>query len=286
MARQPPPGDADVHRRQGFAGAFGDDPVAVEAPRTIDQVGQQGDPRAGADQATHTLHAAGPPGDARGVVELAPDPVDQSFQLIELQRHHRFVFQFGQGQPIDIGQRVAGGKPGAAFAAQQHLVINRAAFLEVGDDQQRQIELAADQHVFDIAALVLDQIDRDPREQFAEPAEQVGQEIAGHHRGNPDPHRTCGLVLIAADAASHVGNRADDRAGMAQELVPFAGQRHALGMAVEQGDPGFQFKRADRVGDRALRDPDRARSARNRARLCHGDKVANLAESDVHRFFR
>ncbi len=220
------------------------------------------------------------------MVELAPDPVDQPLQLVELERDDRFVLQVGQRQPVHIGQRVAGGQPGAAFAAQQHFVVDRAAFFQVGDDQQRQVELAADQHVFDVAALVLDQADLDPGKQLAEPAEQVGQEIAGHHRGDADRHAALGLVLVGADTPGHVGDRADDRAGVAQELVPLAGQGHALGMAVEQGDPGFQLKRADRVGHRALRNADRARPTRDRARLGHGDKVADLAKCDVHRFFR
>ena len=56
---------------------------------------------------------------------------------------------------------MAGRQPDAQGRAQQDLALQALAVGEVGDDHQADIEFAADQEMFEIAALVLDDPDRE-----------------------------------------------------------------------------------------------------------------------------
>ena len=75
--------------------------------------------------------------------------------------------------------------------------LQRHAVAQVGDDHDGDVEFAADQQVFEIAAIVLDGADLDAGAGAAIAGQQVGEHVAGDQRGDADIERAAGRVPLA-----------------------------------------------------------------------------------------
>ncbi|MCY1180982.1 hypothetical protein D9M73_214620 [compost metagenome] len=160
----------------------------------------------------------------------------------------------------------------------QHFGLQSVAVFEVGQDQHADIDLAADQQMLDVRALILHHADFHVGVGALETGEQIRQVITGHQAGHADDQLPGNLVGALLQAALGVFHGGQDQVCLAQELMALMGQGHALGMAVEQAHADFLFQLLDGQGQGRLRDEHRLRGSGDRAGLGDGDEVADLAE--------
>ncbi len=159
---------------------------------------------------------------------------------------------------------------------QRHPVADRRG------QHHRDVKLAADQEVLEVFAGILDHVQLDQRKGAAEALEDVGEDISGDKRGDPErqpPPHLLGLVAEGHARRRHIG---EDLARMAQEGRALVGDLKPPRLPVEETDAEIVLQRPDRLGHRALRDRKPPRRARDAPRLGGGDEELELTKGEGH----
>ena len=114
------------------------------------------------------------------------------------------------------------------------LGLQRHAVAQIGDHHHRDIELAADQQVLEVVAIVLDRGDLDAGKGAAVARQDVGQHIAGDQRGDAELQPPARCRLGSPEGAARIRHVGEDLRRVAQELVALVGDVEAARMALEQ----------------------------------------------------
>ena len=104
-------------------------------------------------------------------------------------------------------------------------------------DEQGDVELAVDQQVLKVAAVVLDDFDRDGGKGAAVAGEDLGKHVAGHQRRHAQRQPTGGGRLVAAQGPSRLGDVGEDLARQTQKLPAFQGQSMPCALRLNSGKP-------------------------------------------------
>ena len=80
----------------------------------------------------------------------------------------------------------------------------------------------------------------------------MGQKVASYRIGQTDPNLAIDTLPGPSRRSCRFGNRGDNVLGVLKELVAFVGQRHAIGMSLEEPPLKLPFKRLYRRGDGGL----------------------------------
>ena len=198
--------------------------------------------------------------------------------FVDVQLNQRLTRHIGQVDAVVLQQRMLRRQPQAVGRMGEYFGLQGVAVFEVGEDQHAHIDLAADQQMLDVRALILHHADFHIGVGALEAGEQVGQVITGHQAGHADDQLPGHLVGALLQAALGVVDGGQDQVRLAQELMALVGQGHALGVAVEQVDADFLFQLLDRQGQGRLRNKRGLRSGGDRTGLGHGDEVADLTQ--------
>ena len=140
--------------------------------------------------------------------------------------------------------------------------------------------------MLDVRALVLHYPDLDVGIRTLETSEQIRQVITGHQTGHADDQLPGDLIGALLQAAFGVVHGRQNQVRLTQELVTLMGERHALGVAIEQADADFLLQLLDGQGQGRLGNERGLRGGGDRAGLGNGDEMADLTQGHHGRLTR
>ena len=173
-------------------------------------------------------------------------------------------------------------QPQAIGGDLQDFGLQRHAVAQVGGDHDGDVELAADQQVLEVVAIVLDGRHLDGGMGAAITGEKIGEHVAGDQRGDAELQPAGGDLFAIEEGAPRVRHVGEDLGCVAQELMALVGDVQPARMALEQRDAEIALQLLDRLGDRRLRDRQILRGARNSALLGDGDEILQLPDGEGH----
>ena len=163
-------------------------------------------------------------------------------------------------------------------SARSRSSVRALAVADVGDQHEPDVDLAVDEQVFEVAALLLDDADLDAPIHAAEARQEVGEAIARHHAGDAEVQLALEVVAPGPDGAARIRHGAEDLPRVAQHAVALGGKADALLVAHQQRGAGLFLERLDGGRDGGLRDADLPGGPRHRFGLGDGDEIAELAQ--------
>src|SRR5271166_6350952 len=232
--RSASPGDGDLDRRDGFDEFARLDPVSLERPRAVGQIGQHCDASAGRHQAAGCLDRLGADGDRRTDAGESARLFRRLGKLVHVQKHERVGLELTDRNAFGLGQRVPSGQPDTVAGRLDafNLQHGRVPFPAADDDCD--VEFAVDQQMLQIAAAVLDDLHADRGEGAAEARENFGENISRHQRGHAERELAGGGRLVAPERPPRLRDIGEDFSGMAEELVALERQVDPLRLSLEQ----------------------------------------------------
>ncbi len=276
------PDHADLHDWQGTGHIAAFDAVAFERPGAVDEIGEERDARASGDEAAHRLDRAGAEGDVGPGREGGEELAGVLLGFVDREHDQRFGDDVAHRNDVGAGQPVAERQPEAIGRGLEDLGLQGDAVAQVGDDHDGDVELAANQQMLEIVAIVLDGGDVDVGIGAAVAGEKIGEHIARHQRGDAELQRAARRRHRLAKTPPRIGDAGEDAGGMPVELVAAMGDGEAAPVPLEQGDAEIVLEFLDRVGDRRLADRQRLRRCRDGAFLGDRDEILQLPQRERH----
>ena len=169
--------------------------------------------------------------------------------LVDRQHDQRLGGDIANTDDLGGSQPVAKRQPQPVGRDLEDFRLQRHAVAQVGGDHDCKIELAADQQMLEIVAIVLDGRYLHRRMGTSVARQKVGEHVACDQRRDAELELARGRWLAAKECAARVGHVGQDLGGVAQELVAFVGDVEAPRMALKQLDAEIALQFLDRLGD-------------------------------------